>query len=161
MSLTKENCIANALRVTEYAPKIRARTLVVSWAWIREEIQVNKPDGEWDKTAEGMMLNFAEGGHPVFRATGLLERGELKSKGKGAKNSHFNGSDETIDLILRTVISVNQLTVYGAVPDLCEELTRDSAGAWKPAASGNFESMVIPTEFPTANPISQTDPDVR
>ena len=26
---------------------------------------VNKPDGVWDKTAEDMMLNFAESGHPV------------------------------------------------------------------------------------------------
>ena len=29
-----------------------------------------KRDGEWDKTAEGVMLNFAESGHPVFRAKG-------------------------------------------------------------------------------------------
>ena len=27
---------------------------------------VSKPDGEWDKTAEDMMLNFAESGHPFF-----------------------------------------------------------------------------------------------
>ena len=45
----------------------------------------------------------------VFRATDALERGELKSKGKGKKSIHSNGSDETIELILRTVISVNQL----------------------------------------------------
>ena len=35
---------------------------------------VNKPDGEWDKTAEGIMLNFAESGHPVFRASSALEK---------------------------------------------------------------------------------------
>ena len=33
------------------------------------------------------------------------------------KSIHFNGSEETIELILRTVISVNQLSVYGAVAD--------------------------------------------
>ena len=38
-----------------------------------------------EKTAEGMMLNFAESGHPVFRARSGLERGELKSKGKGCE----------------------------------------------------------------------------
>ena len=81
------------------------------------------------------MLKFAESGHPVFRA-GAVEREELKSKGQGVKSMHFNGSDETIELILRTVISVNQLSVYGAVADLWKEL-----------------AMVIPTEFPTANPI--------
>ena len=56
----------------------------------------HKPDGERDKTAEGTMLDFAESGHPVFRASSALERGELKSKGKGVKTIHFNGCDETI-----------------------------------------------------------------
>ena len=62
----------------------------------------HKPHGEWDKTAEGMMLNFAESGHPVFRATSALERGELTSKEKGKKSSHFNGSEENVELILPT-----------------------------------------------------------
>ena len=64
------------------------------------------------------MLNFAESGHPIFRATSALERGELKSKRTGVKSIHFNGSDDTIEMILPTVISVNQLSVYGAVADL-------------------------------------------
>ena len=29
----------------------------------------DKPDGEWDTTVERLMLNFAESGHPIFRAT--------------------------------------------------------------------------------------------
>ena len=80
------------------------------------------------------MLNFAESGHPVFRASSALEGGELKSKAKGKKFIHFNGSDETIELILSAIISVNQLSVYGAVAALCKELARDSSGAGKPAA---------------------------
>ena len=67
-----------------------------------------------------MMLNFAESGQPIFRATSALERGELRSKGKGKKSIHFNGSEENIELILRTIISVNHLSVYGAVADLCK-----------------------------------------
>ena len=61
--------------------------------------------------AECMMLNFVESGHPIFRATRALERGELKNKGKGVRSIHFNNRDETIELILRTVISVNQLSI--------------------------------------------------
>ena len=30
-----------------------------------------------------------------------------------------------------------------------------------PAANENLESMVIPTEFPNANPMSQTDAEVQ
>ena len=107
------------------------------------------------------MLNFAESGHPVFRASSALESGELKSKGKGVKSIHFNGSDETIDLILRIVISVSQLSVHGGVADLWQELAGDSSVAGKPAANENLESMVIPTEFPAGEPISQTDAEVQ
>ena len=31
----------------------------------------------------------------------------------------------------------------------------------RPGAAGNLESMVIPTEFPTANPIAQTNAEVQ
>ena len=34
------------------------------------------------------MLNFDESGHPLFRATSALERGELRSKEKGKKSIH-------------------------------------------------------------------------
>ena len=77
------------------------------------------------------------------------------------KSIHFNGSDETVDLFFRTIISVNQLSVYGAVADLCGQIGRDSRGMGKPGATENLESMVIPTEFLDANPISQTDAQVQ
>ena len=67
---------------------------------------------------ESMMLNFAESGHPVFRATNALERGELRSKRKGKKSIQLNGSEETVELILRTVVYFNQLSSYGAVAEL-------------------------------------------
>ena len=38
----------------------------------------DKPDGKWDETAERMMHNFSEAAHPIFRATSVLVRGELK-----------------------------------------------------------------------------------
>ena len=77
------------------------------------------------------------------------------------KTIHFNGSDDTIELILRTIVSVSQLSIYGAVEGLCKELARDPSGAGKPAANNNLESMVIPTEFLTANLVSQTDAEVQ
>ena len=30
---------------------------------------------------------------------------------------HFNGCEETVELVLRAVISVNQFSIYGAVAD--------------------------------------------
>ena len=160
----KENCIANSFKIAEYArrfPQGRWSFRVPGCEKKWYGTHTHKLDGEWDKTAEGMMLNFAENGHPVFRATSALERGDLKSKGKGTKSIHFNGSDETVELILPTVISVNQLSIYGEVADLCKESARDSPRAGKPAANENLESMVVPTEFPPADRISQTDAEVQ
>ena len=105
-----------------------------------------------DKTAELMMHNFTESGHPIFRATSALEWGESRSKEKGLKSMHFNGSEETIELILRTIISVTQLSIYGAVADLCTELSKDSEVAGKLAANEDVESIEIPTELRNAYP---------
>ena len=55
--------------------------------------------GEWDTVAEIMMINFCESGHPVFRGSSALERGDLKSKGEGTLSVHFNGSDETVEAV--------------------------------------------------------------
>ena len=85
-----------------------------------------------------------------FSTTRLLGRGELKCKGGGKKTVHYNGSEETVELILRTIISVNQLNIYGAVADLCNELFPDYA------QSVVCESLVIPTESADANTKSQS-----
>ena len=66
------------------------------------------------------------------------------------KTIHYNGSEETVELILRTVISVNQFSVYGEVADLCNELDPDYA------ESVICESLAIPTESANANATSQS-----
>ena len=68
-----------------------------------------------------MLLEFAESGHPTFRATTPLSRGQLKSKGHGKLSIHFTADYPTIETAPRTIISVNQLSVYGAVAAICEE----------------------------------------
>ena len=64
---------------------------------------------------------WRESGHPVFRATSPLSRGHLKSKGHGKLSIHYCADGETIETVFRTVISVNQLSLYGAVAEMCEE----------------------------------------
>ena len=77
----------------------------------------------------------------------------MKSKGVGKKTTHYNGSEETVELILQTVISVNQLSIYVAVADMCNELDPDSRNQTE---SENCESLMIPTENPNANTVSQS-----
>ena len=67
------------------------------------------------------MIKFSESGHRVFRSTSPLSRGVLKSKGGGKLSIHFCADGRTIETVFRTIISVNQLSIYGAASDLCEE----------------------------------------
>ena len=84
-------------------------------------ISEDSPQDEWDYMAERMLLEFAESGHPIFRATSPLSRGQVKSKGHGKLSIHYPVDLETIETIFRTIISVNQLSLYGAVANKCEE----------------------------------------
>ena len=74
-----------------------------------------RPRGEWDRVAELMMITFRESGHPVFRATSPLSRGTLKSKGGGKLSIHCCADGDTIETVFITIISVNQLSIHGAV----------------------------------------------
>ena len=67
-----------------------------------------------------MLLEFAESGHPTFRAT-PLSRGLRKSKGHGKLSIHFTADNPTIETVFRKIISVNQHSIYGAVANICEE----------------------------------------
>ena len=72
-----------------------------------------------------MLLKFAESGHPIFRSTTPLSRGRLKSKGKGKVSIHFSADQDTVDTIYRIILSVNQLSIYGAVAAICDEEFED------------------------------------
>ena len=129
----KDECLKNADFVKTFAKRFG----IGQWSfngpgsekkWCPSE---NSPQGEWGHIAEDMLLRFdiaedmllrfAESGHSVFRATTPLSRAQLKSKGKGKVSIHFSADTDTIDTIYRIFLSVNQLSVYGAVAVFCDE----------------------------------------
>ena len=83
--------------------------------------RINSPQGAWDHITDETLLEFAESGHPTFRATTPLSRGILKSKGHGKLSIQFTADEFTIETFFRIIISVNQLSIYGAVAAICEE----------------------------------------
>ena len=119
----EEECLRNAESVKSFARRFG----IGQWSFIGPGSEKkwysseNSPQGAWDNIAEKMLLEFAESGHSVFRATTPLSRGALKSKGRGKLSIHFAADQDTIDTIYRIFLSVNQLNVYGAVAALCEE----------------------------------------
>ena len=81
----------------------------------------NSPQGIWDIITEKMLVEFAESGCPIFRTTTPLSRGNLKSKGHGKLSIHYCADQAMIETIFRIIVSANQLSLYGAVANMCEE----------------------------------------
>ena len=91
------------------------------------------------------MLTFAESKHPVFRATSPLSRGTLKGKGKGKLSIHYCADHETIQTVFRTIVSVNQLSLHGAVAEMCEEYE----SYHRPVVEGEFGPSFVPSVIKT------------
>ena len=119
-----KECLANA-RVD----KVLAKKIAIGqWSFIDSgsekkcnSMDNNIPQGGCDHIADEMLLEFAESGHPIFRATTPLSRCILKSKGHGELSIHFTAGHPTIETVFRIIISANQLRIYGAVANICEE----------------------------------------
>ena len=108
----KEECLANARVVNALARKLG----VGQWSFIGPgsekkwySMEENSPQGIWDHIAEEMLLEFAESGCPIFRATTPLSRCILKSKAHGKLSS-----------------------ICGAVTALCEEFENHQDGSGEP-----------------------------
>ena len=97
-----------------------------------------------------MLLEFAESRCPIFRATTPLSRGQLRSKGHGKLSIHFAAPQETIEAIFRIIVSPNQLSLYGAVAEMCEEYQtlHDRSGRPDDVMVQLIVLSVIKTEVP-------------
>ena len=94
-----------------------------------------------------MMIKFRESRHPVFRATSPLSRGTLKSKGGGKLSFHFCANGDTIETVFRTIISFNQLSIYGAVSDLCEECSSCRTRTGRPVLAEQSDPFFAPADL--------------
>ena len=67
---------------------------------------------------------------------------------------HFCGDTDTVEVCLRTIISTNQLSVYGAVADMCDDLASRisdcSISTRRLVAEDKSETMVVPTDVSTS-----------
>ena len=102
---------------------------------------------------KGMLVEFAESTCPIFRATTPLSRGQLKSKGHGKLSIHFAAVQETIETIFRIIVSANQLSLYGAVAEMCEEYEtlHDRSGRPDVVMGHSIVLSAIKTEVPLEN----------
>ena len=98
---------------------------------------IDKPQEECDRVAELMLINFRESGHPLFRAT------------------HFCADGDTIEIVFRAIISVNQFSIYGAVSDMCEECDTCHDRTRRPVVAGQYDPLFVPSVMTTPTPSAE------
>ena len=92
----------------------------------------DSPQGIWDNIAEKMLL---------------------ECKGHGELSIHFAATQETIQAIFRIIVSANQLSLYGAVAEMCEEYEslHDRSGRPDTVMGQSIVLSEIKTEVPLEN----------
>ena len=160
----EEECLANARLVSLYARRFGKG----QWSFIGpgsekkwSSMKEDSPQGIWDKIAERMLLEFAESGCPIFRATSPLSRGQLKSKGHGKLSIHFAADQETIETILRIIVSASQLSLYGAVQEICEEYESFHERTVRLVVMGQSSSSIVLSAIKTEVPLDSDDPALK
>ena len=67
-----------------------------------------------------------------------LSRGVFKSEGGGQLSIHYC-------TVFRTITSVNQVSLYGAVAEICEEYESSHDRTVKPVVGGQSSSSFVPS----------------
>ena len=118
-------------------------------------MEEDSPQGIWDHIADKMLLEFAESGCPIFRATTPLSRSKLKSKGHGKFSILFTADHQTIETVFRMIAFANQLSLYGAVANMCEEFEslQDRSGQLVVLMGQSIVLSEIKAEVPFENNI--------
>ena len=134
--------------------------MVVPRTWFREWYSFceDSPQGEWDKIAELMRLKFGESRCPVFRATNPLSRGMPKSEGGGKLSIHCRADFETIETNFRIIVSANQISLYGAVAEMCEECESCFVRTGRPVMSGHSNPLFVPRSVMKTPTLLTDDP---
>ena len=58
---------------------------------------------------------------------------------------HFCADGETVETVFRTIIFVNQLSIYGAVSNLCEECESCHDRTWRLGVEGQSNPLFVPS----------------
>ena len=157
----ERECLANAKVVSLHARKFGTG----QWSFIGPgsekkwySMEEDSPQGIWDHIAEKMLLEFAESTCPIFRATTPLSRGQLRSKGHGKLSIHFAATQETIENVSRIIVSANQLSLYGAVANVCEEYESHHDRSGRPDKV--MGQSIVLSAFKTEVPLENDEPSI-
>ena len=81
----------------------------------------------------------------------------LKSKSGGKLSTHYFADRRTIETVFRTIVYVNQLSLYGAVANICEEYYSCHERTERPVVRGQSSPSFVPSVIKT-NVLLNDDP---
>ena len=84
---------------------------------------------------------------------------EERPKVKEVENYQYTSvlMGETIETVFRTIISVTQLSIYGAVSDLCDEYSACQASTGRPVLAGQSDPLFEPARLLMTTPAPSTE----
>ena len=134
------------------------RTMVIHWSRFRKEVvfygrgQCTRNLGPYrGKDVVGICRRHMSN----FPCCDSLSRGKLRSKGHGKLSIHYCADQATIETIVRIIVSANELSLYGAVANMCEEYESLHDRSGRPVVMG--QSIVL-SEMKTEVPLDCDDP---
>ena len=128
--------------------QIPSRSLVLLGAWIRRKEVRNFFSQTWwvlgsnGRRNDGKFLSIQSSDISCLQS--LWERKITKQRREKEVDT-LRWELWTIELLLRTVISANQLSINGAIADSCDEVPKHVRAPEKPAAPQHLEEVEIPT----------------
>ena len=156
----EDNEAVSKMIIKGRSPTMRhvSRTHRVARDWLFDRINLRPQDPNslhWHQTNINSQTFWPKGISHVTNATIFFiclistisaPLAALRISAVGGKTSiHFNGSTQNIELLLQMVISVNQLSLYGAVADMCYELPVGQRAVVKPKAPGQLDKVRLST----------------
>ena len=134
--------------------------MVIYWSWFRKESgtlqvkTVHKESGT--KMQKGCCWNLlkADVQFSALRANCP----EVKSKGHGKLSIHYAADLETVETIFRIIVSANQLSLCGAVAEICKEYQSLHERTGRSVVMGQSSSSLVLSVIKTEVPLDCDDP---
>ena len=155
----EQECESDVNLVSIYAKRFPVRTLVIPLTWIRKEVVFYL----WKQTTRRMGQSRWIDGDKIWRKrTPSFPCHESTVPRNGKKQRRW----KIINTLLRwwgndwncffAHFSVNQLSIYVAASDLCEEYKACQARTGRPVLAGQSDPVFVPTSLLTKTPTPST-----
>ena len=136
-----------------FCEEIWSRTIVIPRTWIRKEmvfysrIQTTRRMGQSCGTNDVRIRRKRTSNFPCYKS--ICPEVSSKAKAMDKLSIHHCADLETIQTVFRTIFSVNQLSLYGAVEEMCEEYETFHDRTGQPVVGGRSSSSFVPIVIKT------------